>query len=66
MGAANRKAKAQTTAAHRKEMGYPTGVPDLDPDTGELIYDAQVAEISAYATYTPFTGRTRAERSPPG
>src|SRR5690606_18693196 len=31
----------------------------LDPDTGELIYDAQVAEIPAY---TAFTGRRKSEQ----
>ncbi|MGV9879559.1 hypothetical protein [Streptomyces sp. NPDC003006] len=35
----------------------PTAVPD--PDTGELIFDAEVAEIHAY---TVFTGRKKAER----
>lgn len=40
-----------------RQIRYPTGV--LDPDTGELIYDAQVAEIPAY---TAFTGRTKAEQ----
>jgi hypothetical protein len=40
-----------------RQIRYPTGVPD--PDTGELIYDAQVAEISAY---TAFTGRPKAEQ----
>jgi hypothetical protein len=40
-----------------RQIRYPTGV--LDPDTGELIYDAQVAEIPAY---TAFTGRPKAEQ----
>jgi hypothetical protein len=39
-----------------QQIRYPTGV--LDPDTGELIFDAEVAEISAY---TAFTGRPKAE-----
>ena len=39
------------------QIRYPTGV--LDPDTGELIYDAQVAEIPAY---TAFTGRKKSEQ----
>ncbi|TDE32371.1 IS1380 family transposase [Actinomadura sp. 6K520] len=39
------------------QIRYPTGV--LDPDTGELIYDAQVAEIPAY---TAFTGRRKSEQ----
>jgi hypothetical protein len=40
-----------------RQIRYPTGV--LDPDTGELIYDAQVAEIPAY---TAFTGRKKSEQ----
>jgi Transposase DDE domain group 1 len=40
-----------------RQIRYPTGV--VDPDTGEVIYDAQVAEISAY---TAFTGRPKAEQ----
>ncbi|MFG2091256.1 MULTISPECIES: transposase [unclassified Spirillospora] len=32
------------------QIRSPTGV--LDPDTGELIYDAQVAEIPAYTAFT--------------
>ncbi|WP_229808837.1 transposase, partial [Actinomadura livida] len=39
------------------QIRYPSGV--LDPDTGELIYDAQVAEIPAY---TAFTGRNKSEQ----
>jgi hypothetical protein len=40
-----------------RQIRYPTGV--LDPDTGEMIYDAQVAEVVAY---TAFTGRPKAEQ----
>jgi hypothetical protein len=40
-----------------RQIRYPTGV--VDPDTGEVIYDAEVAEIPAY---TAFTGRTKAEQ----
>jgi hypothetical protein len=40
-----------------QQIRYPTGV--VDPDTGELIYDAEVAEISAY---TAFTGRRKSEQ----
>ena len=40
-----------------RQIRYPTGI--LDPDTGEMIYDAQVAEIRAY---TAFTGRKKAEQ----
>jgi hypothetical protein len=39
-----------------QQIRYPTGV--ADPDTGEMIYNAQVAEIKAY---TAFTGRKKAE-----
>ncbi|MFL6055197.1 MAG: IS1380 family transposase [Actinoallomurus sp.] len=38
-----------------RQIRYPTGV--ADPDTGEMIYDADVAEVSAY---TAFTGRPKA------
>jgi hypothetical protein len=38
-----------------RQIRYPTGV--LDPDTGELVFDAEVAEIGAY---TAFTGRPKA------
>ncbi|MGI5516635.1 IS1380 family transposase [Streptomyces sp. CA-106131] len=40
-----------------QQITYPTAVPD--PDTGELIFNAQVAEIPAY---TAFTGRKKAEQ----
>ncbi|WP_406483718.1 IS1380 family transposase [Streptomyces platensis] len=40
-----------------QQITYPTAVPD--PDTGELIADAEVAEIPAY---TAFTGRQKSER----
>lgn len=40
-----------------RQIRYPTGV--VDPDTGQMIYDAQVAEISAY---TAFTGRRKADQ----
>lgn len=40
-----------------QHISYPTAVPD--PDTGELISGAEVAEIPAY---TAFTGRKKAER----
>ncbi len=40
-----------------RQIRYPTGV--LDPDTGELIFDAQVAETPAY---TAFTGHRKAEQ----
>ncbi|MGW6413159.1 transposase [Streptomyces vinaceus] len=40
-----------------QQIAYPTAVPD--PDTGELISDAEVAEIPAY---TAFTGRKKTER----
>lgn len=40
-----------------QQIRYPTAV--LDPDTGELISDAEVAEVPAY---TAFTGRKKAER----
>lgn len=39
-----------------RQIRYPTGV--TDPDTGEMIYDAEVAEIG----YTAFTGRKKAEQ----
>lgn len=45
-----------------QQITYPTAVPD--PDTGELIFDAEVAEIPAY---TAFASRKKAEQvSPPG
>ncbi|AGP53167.1 hypothetical protein M271_07735 [Streptomyces rapamycinicus NRRL 5491] len=40
-----------------QQITYPTAVPD--PDTGELISGAQVAEIPAY---TAFTGRRKSEQ----
>jgi hypothetical protein len=40
-----------------RQIRYPTGV--IDPDTGEMIYDAEVAEIKAY---TAFTGRPKAQQ----
>ncbi|MEU1268411.1 IS1380 family transposase [Streptomyces sp. NPDC005799] len=40
-----------------QQITYPTAVPD--PDTGELIFDAEVAEIPAY---TAFASRKKAER----
>ncbi len=40
-----------------QQITYPTAVPD--PDTGELISDAEVAEIPAY---TAFASRKKAER----
>jgi hypothetical protein len=40
-----------------QQIAYPTAVPD--PDTGELISGAEVAEIPAY---TAFAGRKKAER----
>lgn len=40
-----------------QQITYPTAVPD--PDTGELIFDAEVAEISAY---TAFAGRKKSEQ----
>jgi hypothetical protein len=40
-----------------RQITYPTAVPD--PATGELISDAEVAEIPAY---TAFASRTKAER----
>lgn len=40
-----------------RQIRYPTGV--LDPDTGEMIYDAEVAELPAY---TAFTGRPKAHQ----
>src|SRR4051812_43207076 len=40
-----------------RQIRYPTGV--LDPDTGEMIYDAQVAEVRAY---TAFTGRPKSDQ----
>ena len=40
-----------------RQISYPTAVPD--PDTGELISDAEVAEIPEY---TAFAGRKKAER----
>ncbi|WP_326652221.1 MULTISPECIES: IS1380 family transposase [unclassified Streptomyces] len=40
-----------------QQITYPTAVPD--PDTGELISGAEVAEIPAY---TAFTGRKKSER----
>ena len=40
-----------------QQITYPTAVPD--PDTGELISGAEVAEIPAY---TAFTGRRKAEQ----
>ena len=40
-----------------QQISYPTAVPD--PETGELISDAEVAEISQY---TAFAGRKKSER----
>jgi hypothetical protein len=40
-----------------RQIRYPTGV--VDPDTGEMIYDAEVAEIK---DYTAFTGRPKAQQ----
>ncbi|MFI0192998.1 IS1380 family transposase [Streptomyces sp. NPDC017082] len=40
-----------------QQISYPTAVPD--PDTGELISGAEVAEIPAY---TAFTGRKKSEQ----
>ncbi|MCX4850410.1 IS1380 family transposase [Streptomyces sp. NBC_00893] len=40
-----------------QHISYPTAVPD--PETGELISDAEVAEIPEY---TAFTGRKKADR----
>lgn len=40
-----------------RQIRYPTGV--VDPDTGEMIYNAEVAEISAC---TAFTDRKKAEQ----
>ncbi|MFJ1550944.1 IS1380 family transposase [Streptomyces sp. NPDC088246] len=40
-----------------QQITYPTAVPD--PETGELISDAEVAEIPAY---TAFTGRKKSEQ----
>ncbi len=40
-----------------QQISYPTAVPD--PETGKLIFDAEVAEIPAY---TAFTGRKKSER----
>jgi hypothetical protein len=40
-----------------QQITYPTAVPD--PDTGELIFDAQVAEVPSY---TAFTGRKKSEQ----
>jgi hypothetical protein len=40
-----------------RQIRYPTGV--IDPDTGEMIYDAQIAEIK---DYTAFTGRPKADQ----
>jgi hypothetical protein len=40
-----------------QQITYPTAVPD--PETGELISDAEVAEIPAY---TAFAGRKKADR----
>jgi hypothetical protein len=40
-----------------QQISYPTGIPD--PDTGELIPDAEVAEIPAY---TAFASRKKTER----
>ncbi len=41
-----------------QQITYPTAVPD--PDTGELIFDAQVAEIPAY---TAFASRKKSEQA---
>jgi hypothetical protein len=38
---------------------YPNAIED--PDTGELISDAEIAAV----TYTAFTGQPKARRSPP-
>ncbi|MGD3112913.1 IS1380 family transposase [Streptomyces sp. YGL11-2] len=40
-----------------QQISHPTGV--VVPDTGEVIYDADIAEIPAY---TAFTGRKKAEQ----
>ncbi|WP_338779235.1 hypothetical protein [Streptomyces sp. DG1A-41] len=40
-----------------QRVTYPTAVPD--PDTGELIFDAEVAETPAH---TAFAGRTKSEQ----
>lgn len=39
------------------QITYPTAVPD--PESGELIFGADVAEVSSY---TAFTGRAKAEQ----
>jgi len=52
-----KRAIAAIPADAWRQIRYPTGVPD--PDTGEMIYDAEVAEIPAY---TAFTGRRKAEQ----
>lgn len=41
----------------RQRITYPTAV--SDPDTGELIFDAEVAETPAH---TAFAGRTKSEQ----
>jgi hypothetical protein len=52
-----KRAIATIPAGAWRQIRYPTGV--VDPDTGEVIYDAEVAEISAY---TAFTSRPTAEQ----
>lgn len=52
-----KRAIAAVDEAAWQQIRYPRAV--VDPDTGELIYDAEVAEIPAY---TAFTGRKKAEQ----
>ncbi|MCC3773011.1 IS1380 family transposase [Streptomyces sp. UNOC14_S4] len=52
-----KQAIATIDEAAWRQIRYPTAV--ADPDTGELIFDAEVAEIPAY---TAFTSRAKAEQ----
>lgn len=52
-----RRAIAAVPDTAWQQITYPTAVPD--PETGELISDAEVAEIPAY---TAFAGRKKADR----
>ncbi|MFI1184254.1 IS1380 family transposase [Streptomyces sp. NPDC020799] len=52
-----KRAVLSIPAEEWQQISYPTAVPD--PETGELISDAEVAEISQY---TAFASRKKAER----
>jgi hypothetical protein len=57
MNASIKRAIAAVPDTAWQQITYPTAVPD--PETGELIFDAEVAEIPAY---TAFASRRKSER----